>query len=366
MIIGFDAREAFAEKAGKGQLALHLLFALKQIDLENSYRVFVKEPSGEKWPSNFREVVVSGSTVLWHLNAIRAAKRENVDVYFSPTSYVVPALASFPTVMIVHDTVAFLGVTEHQAKAKWVERLTLKRAVRKTRAIIAISENSKKDLVKLFPQAETKTFVVYPAQATEEVDISEEDASMKFQKLSLPESYILFVGTIEPRKNIEGILQAYALYKKSTSSPKKLVIVGKKGWFYENVFALVDELGLRDDVIFTGFVDKNVLPSVYKHASCFFFPSWYEGFGLIVLEAFAFGVPVVTSNNSSLPEVASDAAHLVDPANTEDMARALREVTENESLRASLIRKGFEQQKKFSWEKNAEETLGIIKRAYGK
>lgn len=364
MKIGFDAREAFTEKAGKGQLAYHLLLELIATDPANEYFVFVATPSGLVLPSNFHEVVVTSKSLLWHIAVMRKAKSLELDVYFSPTSYIVPALASFKTVMIVHDMVAFLNVTQHQAKAKWIERLTLKRAVRKTSRIVTISHNSKRDLEKIFPESNGKVRVVYPAQATEAISAPADVVQGKFDAMHLPTSYILFVGTIEPRKNIDGILRAYALYKKQVEHPAKLVIAGKKGWFYKDVFALVDELDLQDDVVFTGFVDKDALPLLYKNARCFFFPSWYEGFGLIVLEAFSFGCPVITSNNSSLPEVAGDAAVMVDPSDTDGMARALILVTSDDAKRAALIAKGFEQHKKFSWDKNARETLAVIKEAY--
>ncbi len=360
MKIAFDAREAFAVRAGKGQVAFHLLRELMAQDHENEYFVFVDAASGQVFPENFHEVVVQGSGVFWHLASMRKFRELALDVYFSPTSYIVPALASFKTIIIVADMVAFLNITKHQAKATFVERLTLRRAAKKCSKIITISESSKRDIVKFFPEVSEKIHVIYPAQASHDFVYPSEEGEKEFQALHLEAGYILFVGTIEPRKNIEGMLAAYAAYKQNNASYKKFVIVGKKGWHYDEVFATVSRLGIEKDVVFTGFVSDAALPYVYKNAGCFFFGSWYEGFGLILLEAFKYGCPVISSNTSSLPEVVGSAALLVSPSDTSGMAKALNDVLGNAALRRELIQKGFEQEKKFSWEKNARETLSVI------
>jgi glycosyltransferase involved in cell wall biosynthesis len=362
MKIAFDAREAFGVRTGKGQLAYHLLCELMKQDHTNEYFVFVSEKSGVDMPANFQEVVVSGSGIMWHLNVIKVFKKLALDLYFSPTSYIVPALASFKTIIIVADMVAFLKITKHQAKATLVERVTLRRAARKTARIITISESSKNDIVKFFPQTAGKIHVVYPAQARHGFVYPSDEGEKEFSGLHLEPGYVLFVGTIEPRKNIDGMLKAYRLYKESTSSYKKLVIVGKKGWHYKETFELVTSLGLENDVVFTGFVSDAALPYLYKNAGCFFFPSWYEGFGLILLEAFKFGCPVVASKTSSMPEVVGDAAVMVSPEDTKGMSEAITRVLTEADLRAKLVAKGYEQEKKFSWENNAKETLLVIEK----
>lgn len=360
MKIAFDAREAFAVRAGKGQVAFHLLRELMAKDHENEYFVLVGAASGQEFPRNFHEVVVSGSGLFWHLAAMKKFRELALDVYFSPTSYIVPALASFKSIIIVADMVAFLHITKHQAKATFVERLTLRRAAKKCSKIITISESSKRDIVKFFPETAEKIHVIYPAQASHEFAYPSEAGEKEFSALSLEPGYILFVGTIEPRKNITGMLEAYAKYKEQNASYKKFVIVGKKGWHYDEVFAAVTRLGIENDVVFTGFVSDATLPYMYKNAGCFFFASWYEGFGLILLEAFKYGCPVISSNTSSMPEVVGSAALLVSPADTNAMAQALHDVLGNAALREELIRKGLEQEKKFSWEKNANETRDVI------
>ncbi len=367
MKIAYDGREAFGMRAGKGQVAYHLLCALMRIDSENEYFVFLSEPSRMNMPKNFHEVIVVGKGPLWHFNAKKEFTKRRLDVYFSPTSYIVAAIASFKTVILVHDMVAFLKLTKHQAKATWVERATLKAASKKCRAIMAVSESSMRDLVNFFPSVESKVHVAHPAQARSEFSYPSSDGEKESAALGLVSGYILFVGTIEPRKNIDGMLRAFKEYKEKVGNEaRKLVIVGKKGWHYEATFALVKELGLENDVVFTGFVTDAALPYLYKNAGCFFFPSWYEGFGLILLEALALGCPVISSNTSSMPEVVGDAAIMVSPSDTTQMAEALEKVLSDEGLRKELIQKGFVQEKKFTWDDMAKKTLRVILEAHEK
>ena len=173
--------------------------------------------------------------------------------------------------------------------------------------------------------------------------------------------FILFVGTLQPRKNVARLLQAFSIFKKK--NPKyHLVIAGKKGWMFEKIFEKVKELELEDSVIFTGFVDDNVLGTMYKNASLFVLPGLYEGFGLPVLEAMHLGCPVATSNTGALPEIAGPAAKYFDPTNTGEMAQVMNQIVNNAKIKQDLVKKGRSQVKKFSWEKCGQNTLDIIKR----
>jgi glycosyltransferase involved in cell wall biosynthesis len=174
----------------------------------------------------------------------------------------------------------------------------------------------------------------------------------------LPEQFILSLGTIEPRKNLASLLEAYRVLR-NQGSDLGLVIVGKKGWLYEGFFHRLRELGLENEVLFTGFVPDEDLPAICSAAELFVFPSLYEGFGLPVLEAMACGAPVITSNVSSLPEVAGNAALLVDPASVRELTEAMAAVLQDEELRTSLQSKGPKQAARFSWEKAARETLAV-------
>jgi len=365
MKIGIDARAAFEERTGKGQMVHRILHTLMKTDSQNEYWVFLERDEDIDLPTNFHEWVVADETPLWHTKVVQVCKQKKIDCYFSPTSYIVPAISKFPSVMIVSDLVALLKITKHQPKASWVEQLTLKRAARNAKRIIAISQNTKDDLVKYFPEAEKKTDVVYLAAAAQYVECHLEGYKKIVEELRLPEEFILFVGTLEPRKNVEGLLQAYALYRDSVGHKNAvpLVIVGAQGWYYNSIYRLIAELQLGDSVIFTGYIKDEQLPCFYQKARCFVFPSLYEGFGLIILEAFRYRCPVITSHVSSLPEVAGDAAEYIDPHKPEEIAKAMEKVLGDSEYAKNLANKGEQQLAKFSWEKTTEEILRVIERA---
>jgi glycosyltransferase involved in cell wall biosynthesis len=177
------------------------------------------------------------------------------------------------------------------------------------------------------------------------------------KKFGITKPYILFVGTIQPRKNIAKLIEAVSLLK---NKEIQLVVVGKKGWLWEEILAAPEKFKITDRIKFLDFVGNEDLPSLYKNAQCFVLPSLYEGFGLPVLEAMQFGCPVVTSNVSSLPEVGGDAAIYFDPESVDDMAEKIDKVISDEKLRAEMTEKGYNQVKKFSWEKTAKETLKVL------
>jgi glycosyltransferase involved in cell wall biosynthesis len=175
------------------------------------------------------------------------------------------------------------------------------------------------------------------------------------------------VGTIEPRKNLSALLDAYALLRQhAVTDDTKLVMVGKKGWLYEPFFQHLHELGLEDQVIFPGYVADEELPALYGAAEVFVFPSLFEGFGLPVLEAMACGAPVVCSNATSLPEVAGDAALMVSPQDTAGLATAIQRVLADAELRAKLASLGMAQARRFTWEETARQTLAVYQQVYEK
>jgi glycosyltransferase involved in cell wall biosynthesis len=177
------------------------------------------------------------------------------------------------------------------------------------------------------------------------------------KKFGIAKPYILFVGTIQPRKNIAKLIEAVSLLKEKQV---QLVVVGKKGWLWEEILAAPEKFKIADRVKFLDFVTNEDLPILYKNALCFVLPSLYEGFGLPVLEAMKFGCPTVISNVSSLPEVGGDASLYFDPQSVDDIAEKLDKVISDEKLRAEMTEKGYNQVKKFSWEKTAKQTLDVL------
>ncbi len=189
------------------------------------------------------------------------------------------------------------------------------------------------------------------------------------EKYEIDGDYILFVGTLQPRKNIERLIEAFSKIKNQELGIKnlELVIIGKKGWLYEDILSAPKKFKIEDKVKFLDFVPDSDLSLFYQNAVCFVLPSLYEGFGLPVLEAMNFGCPVITSNVSSLPEVAGDAGILVNPGSVEEIAKSIEKIlkmTDNE--RKEMIEKGYQQAKKFSWEKCARETLSVLEELGGK
>jgi glycosyltransferase involved in cell wall biosynthesis len=247
-------------------------------------------------------------------------------------------------------------------------------SVRKASKILTISKASKDDIIKEYEVPEDKVVVTYPGIKLK-AQMSKLPPSLKLrgasktkmqnskvlsEKYGISGDYILFVGTLQPRKNIVRLVEAFSKIKQDV----QLVIVGKKGWLYEEILEAPKKFGVENRVKFLDSVTDEELPDFYKHAVCFVLPSLYEGFGLPILEAMKYGCPVITSNISSLPEAGGDSALYVDPLSVEDIAKNLELIinpsADGEELRKKLIKKGYEQVKKFSWEKTARETLKAL------
>jgi glycosyltransferase involved in cell wall biosynthesis len=225
-------------------------------------------------------------------------------------------------------------------------------------AVIAISECTREDAIRLYSVEDSKIQVIYAGVSPRFHPLPAGEIDSVRQKYRLPEQSLLFVGTIEPRKNLDMLLSAvHSLHKSGFGL--ELVIVGKKGWRSESFFKKRRDLGLEKHVRLAGLVPEEDLPAIYNAASLFVFPSIYEGFGLPVLEAMACGAPVVCSNTSSLPEVAGDAAYQVNPLDEEEFSGAINRVLHDADLRRSMRERGFAQAAKFSWEETARQTLAV-------
>lgn len=304
---------------------------------------------------------------VWHYIPIKYnwLFNDKSDIYHF-FNFIVPPRIKGKVITTIHDmTYKLYPETMAKNNLKRIEN-DIEYSVNRADKIITVSESSKKDILKFLDVDESKIEVVYNGVEYDKFNKSyvEEEKSKVRQKYNLPRKYILYMGTLEPRKNIESIIEAFGLYKTKNnlvSKDIKLVIAGKKGWLFESIFNLVSKLSLKDEVVFTDYVDENDKPLIYKMADLFLFPSLYEGFGIPVLEAMASSVPVITSNVSSLPEVAGDAAILVEPKDTEAIAKYINEITNNEELKKDLVKRGHAQAKKFTWEASAEKTYNIYK-----
>ena len=272
--------------------------------------------------------------------------RTNLDLVHCPTVST-PFFCKSKTKLIltVHDLIPLIFPQYHNLRRNIYFRLFLKPALTRADKIIAVSNNTKADLIKYFHLSEAKIKVIHLGVDNKFKPTINKEILIKY---NLPTDYLLFVGTLEPRKNLERLIQAY----NSLHITQKLVIVGKKGWDYKKLLK-------HKNIQFTDYVEEKDLPAIYSQAKLFIYPSLYEGFGLPVLEAMACGCPTITSNLSSLPEVAGDAALLINPYSVQDIARAINKLLNNSQLRLELSRKGLIQSKKFTWKQCAAQTYQL-------
>lgn len=298
---------------------------------------------------------------------------KGIDIYFNPHFFVAPVFPECKKVITFHD----LSFEHHpqlfsHRKILWQKFLmNTKQEAKKADKLMADSFSTKEDLINIYKIDPAKIKVVYLGVSKDFKPIRKDNSQLKRvrKKYSLPKSFVLYFGTIEPRKNLILLIKAFEALKEKTIwkdfegdvfSDLKLVIAGAKGWLYKDIFKEVENSRYKKDIIFTGFVDDKDKPHLYNLANLFVYPSFFEGFGFPPLEAMACGVPTIVSNASSLPEIVGDGAVMIDPYNVDELAFAIREVLEDKDLRENLIKKGLKQAKKFSWDKTAQEVLRVF------
>lgn len=285
-------------------------------------------------------------------------KKADVFVFFN---FIVPPGVSGKTIAVVHD-MAYRAYPETvRKKTRHFLESSMGKSCKRATKVITISEFSKSEILKYISIAADKIAVIPLGVDTHRFypDYKRESIEQVKEKYHIGESYILYLGTIEPRKNIQKLVQAYAMLKKRCASVPPLILAGGKGWLCDDIYASVEELGLTDCIKFLGYVPDEDAPHLLCGAHLFVFPSLYEGFGLPVLEAMACGTPVVTSNVSSLPEIAHDAAVLVDPNDAGDIMQGMFELLHDEGVRKKYIEAGFERVKEYTWERTVDKYLEV-------
>lgn len=357
--IGVDACAAAETGAGRGRYVRELLRHLAGLDAEHEFRLYARRPwEVPELDGRFSWHTISAPHLLWPLLAVRPMSRD-CDVALATGSYLLAGLMRRPCVAIVYDFVPFhaeLGAPRGSA----FERLTLPLAVRRSPALVAISHATKAELVRRFPGAAGKTRVVHPgADAAFSQDGREPGPVVRAHGIERP--YVLVTATLEPRKNLARLIDAFAGLPPDLTRSHELVLVGARGWRSNDVRERIAEH--PDCVRALGYVADDDLPALYRGATVFCYPSLQEGFGLPVLEALQCGTPVIASRLSSLPEVAGDAARYIDPHAVEDIRDALLQLLRDPSLRRELGARGPAQAAKFSWARSAAALLEILEAA---
>ncbi len=278
---------------------------------------------------------------------------------------VLPLAGSTPSVVTVHD-LSFLRMPEKFPRLKRAYLAALCAAsVRRARRVIAVSRQTADDVMRYLDAPAEKIAVIYNGVGEEFISGTEAQAAAFRRERNLPGRFFLYVGTLEPRKNLETLLSAYGAWKRRSGAEVALVLAGGKGWLYETIFRRVEELGLAGEVLFPGFVPGAELPDWYRAAEAFVYPSLFEGFGLPILEAMACGTPVLCSRASSLLEVAGDAALTFAATDEAELADGLARLAEDGPLREELRRRGLARAVQFSWQQAASETLAVYRDAVG-
>ena len=356
--IGIDARAAAEVPAGRGRVVRELLRVLAtRSNGDQRFVLYARRAWEEaKLDERFRWRTIAARDPWWHLLTARAASRE-CDVFLSCNSYLTVWFLRIPAVPIVYDLVAFEPAMRPNRRSTVIERLTLGPAVRRSAALLAISQATADALAARFPAAAPHTVVArLGAMPPPQSALTAAEAE------SLPQpGFVLAVGTLEPRKNLPRLVAAYRALGEEIQSRHPLVVVGALGWETGETIDALRSLGERCSLL--GYVSDAALAELYRRCAVFCYPSLGEGFGLPVLEAMAAGAPVITSNLSSLPEVGGDAVEYVDPRDVASIAAGLRRVLCDESRRAQLSREGTERAGEFSWESFAQRVLEVLQAA---
>lgn len=351
---GIDARAAAEVPAGRGRVARELLTALASLDGSERYVLYCRKPAELKLDERFRWCVVDRPDPLWHLVAARRASRE-CDAFLSTNSYLTAWFVRVPCAVIVYDLVPFIAGAQAQKRAARIEKATIDVGVRRARVLVCISEATRRDLVRRVPSAAARAVVVPLAAASR-------FGAPRTPRPAIERPYVLAAGTLEPRKNLERMLDAWAQLPAALRDEHELVLVGPTGWQADAILRRACGGGVR----LTGYVPHEQLAALYGGCEVFCYPSLYEGFGLPVLEAMRAGAPVITSNVSSLPEVAGSAAVMIDPQSVPAIRDALARVLTDPHERARLRAAGLARAALFSWERTAAALRDVLLRISGR
>jgi glycosyltransferase involved in cell wall biosynthesis len=371
--IAIDAHSVGTGLAGNESYITNLIEALAELDSVNRYTLYVtKQEAVERFHNRWPHVHVQ---VTWpHTPLVRIPltlatelRRRPVDLLH--VQYTAPPLAPCPVVATIHD-LSFEHLPQtFKRRSRLQLRLTVRRTARAASHILVPSEYTRRDIIETY-SVEPERVSVTPLAASPSFAPVEDESKVKHVRelYKLKGDYILAVGSIQPRKNLLLLIAAYADLRRARPQANlpQLALVGKKAWLYDETLRAIDESGLRDLTVLTGYVAEADLPALYTGALCFVYPSYFEGFGLPPLEAMQCGAPVIAGNRTSLPEVVHDAGLLFDPFDKEALTEALARMIDDANLRARLRVKGLERATHFSWRETARLTLQAYNQVAGR
>jgi glycosyltransferase involved in cell wall biosynthesis len=363
MLLGIDASRAFLkDRTGieeySYQVIKHLIKEIKDdqvvLYIRNDQKVDFELPKNWK-------VKTINFYYLWTQLGLSLEMFFNpVDVLFIP-AHTVPFIHPENTIVTIHGLEYEFCPQAYSFLERIYMRCSIKNSCRWAKKIIAVSENTKKDLIKLYKVSEEKIEVIYEGYScNDKFPMTNDKSSPNDQFQILNTKYLLFIGRLEERKNIVGIIKAFEILKEQYKIPHKLFLAGKPGFGYEKIKNEINNVNCTKDIQELGFVNDSEKAELLKNADVFLFPSFYEGFGLPILEAQNAGVPVVSSNVSSIPEVANGSAILADPNKAEEIADAVYKLISDENLKNDIIKKGRKNSESFSWVKCSKEIVKIL------
>ncbi|MEP6921455.1 MAG: glycosyltransferase family 1 protein [bacterium] len=369
MRIAIDAHSVGTGLGGNESYATNLIEALAEIDSVNHYTLYVtRDEAIQRFSNRWRNFKVRPT--LPHTPLIRIPLTLSAELRKNPVDllhvqFSGPPLAPCPVVVSIHD-LSFEHLPEtFKRRSRAQLRLTVRHSARKAAHILALSEHARADIVETYGIAPERVTAIPIAAANHFMPIKDLRELQRIRHTyGISGDYILSVGSIQPRKNLARLVEAYArLHRARAGQVPQLVIAGKRAWLYGDTLRKIKESGVADSVIVPGYVPDADLPALYSGALCFVYPSYFEGFGLPPLEAMNCGAPVITGNRTSLPEVVGNAGLLVDPFDVEAIANGIAQILDDSDLRSQLRTSGFERARMFDWKETAKQTLEVYKRA---
>lgn len=366
MHIGFDAHSIGTGLGGNETYASNLIEALAEVDTQNRYTVYVtRQEAVERYAHRWSNVTVRKTlphTPLVRIPLTLAAELRRRPIDILHVQYTAPPLAPCDTVVMIHD-LSFEHIPETFKRRSWMQlRLTVRRTARSASHVLTDSEYSRQDILRTYRLPPERVTTTPLAASSRFKPVNDRGV---LDKYGISGDYILAVGSIQPRKNIARLIRGYTrMLSQHNENAPRLVIVGKRAWLFEDTIRAAAVSSANDKILFTGYVPESELAALYTGAVCFAYPSYFEGFGIPLLEAMRCGTPTMTSDRTCFPEVVGDASLIIDPFDEESIATGLWRMISDAALREQLRSRGFVQSSLFDWRDTARRTLGVYEQVF--